>query len=105
MTEEQRQEIEVEKQLTIRIEGAEEIPISYVNYVFVSHTTDEFFMTFAQIHPPYLLKPTKRELEQLTHVPAKVVARVALTPSKMKELIDTLGENYQNFLKKQEARR
>ena len=101
MAEEQRQEIEVEKTVHIRIEGADEIPMSYVNHIFITHTTDEFFVTFSQIHPPYLLEPTQEEVEQLTHIPAKVVARIALTPSKMKELIDALGENYQKFLKKQ----
>ena len=101
MAEEQRREIEVERTIPIRIVGAEEIPMSYVNYVFVSHTTDEFFMTFAQIHPPYLLAPTKEEVGQLTHIPAKVVARIALTPSKMKELIDALNENYKKFIGKE----
>lgn len=102
MAEEQKQEeIEKGKWVRIHIEGAEEIPMSYVNHIFVTHTTDEFFMTFSQIHPPYLLEPTKEEVEQLTPIPAKVVARIALTPSKMKELINTLSENYQGFLKKQ----
>lgn len=100
MTNEQKQEIEVEKQLRIRIEGADEISISHVNYIFVTHTTDEFFVTFSQIHPPYLVKPTREEVEQLTYIPAKVVARIALTPSKMKELIDVLNENYKKFLEK-----
>lgn len=104
MVEEQRRETQVERAIPIRIEGAEEIPVNYVNYVFVSHTTDEFFMTFAQIHPPYLLSPTKEEVEQLTHIPAKVVSRIALTPSKMKELIDALNENYKKFIQK-EARK
>ncbi len=104
MAEEKRQEIAVERQVPIRLEGAEEIPISYVNYVLVSHTTDEFFMTFAQMHPPYWLAPTKEDVERLTHIPAKAVARIALTPSKMKELIDVLNENYKKFIQK-EARK
>lgn len=107
MAEEQKQEkMEEGKWVPIHVEGAEEIPMSYVNHIFVTHTTDEFFVTFSQIHPPYLLPPVKKEqVAQVTYIPAKVVARVALTPSKMKELIDTLGENYKNFLKKQVARK
>ena len=106
MAKEQKQEeTEKGKWVRIHIEGADEIPMYYVNHIFVTHTTDEFFVTFSQIHPPYLLEPTKEEVEQLTHIPAKVVARIALTPSKMKELIDALGGNYQTFLTKQEARK
>jgi len=101
MVEKQGRESQIERTIPIQIEGAEGIPINYVNHVFVSHTTDEFFMTFAQIHPPYLLSPTKEEVEQLTHIPAKVVARIALTPSKMKELIDVLNENYKKFVQKE----
>lgn len=85
------------KLLPIRIEGAEEIPICYSNHIFVTHTRDEFFVTFSQIHPPYLLSPTREEIGQLTHAPARVVARIALSPNKMKELIKTLKNNYDKF--------
>jgi len=100
MAEEQEQKIEEEKWVRIRIEGYEDIPIFHVNHIFVTHTTDEFFVTFAQIHPPYLLELTKEEVEELSYIPAKVVARIALTPTKMKELIDTLDKNYKKFFNK-----
>ena len=54
-----------EVRLPIRIKGAEGIPIVYTNYAFVAHTGDEFFLTFAQIHPPYLISPTKEDIERL----------------------------------------
>lgn len=85
--------------LPIRIEGAEDIPVLYVNYIFVSHTNDEFFVTFAQLHPPYLISPTKSDVEELKSIPATVVSRIALTPGKFKELIDALQRNYQQYAK------
>jgi len=85
--------------LPIRIEGAEDIPIAYANYIFVTHTSDEFFLTFAQIHPPYLISPTKEDFERLTSMPATVVARIALTPNKFKELMNVLQVNYQKYTK------
>lgn len=95
-----------EKLLPIRIEGANEVPMCYANHVFVTHTLDEFYLTFSQLHPPYFLtEPTKEEVEQLTHVPAKVVTRVAISPNKMKELVDALSENYKKFLEIQETRK
>lgn len=86
--------------LPIWIEGAEDIPIVYVNHIFVTHTGDEFFLTFAQLHPPYLISPTKGELEKLESIPATVVSRIALTPNKFKELIDILQNNYQKYTKR-----
>jgi hypothetical protein len=85
------------KLLPIRIEGADEMPVCYSNHIFVTHTRDEFFVTFSQIHPPYLLSPTRKEVEQITHASARVVARIALSPNKMKELIKTLKNNYDKF--------
>ncbi|MGB2799730.1 MAG: DUF3467 domain-containing protein [Dehalococcoidia bacterium] len=101
MAEEQKESLEHE--VPIRIEGFDEVPITHVNHIFVVHTTDEFFITFAQLHPPYWVEPTKEEMEQLTHLSAKVVARIALSPGKMKELIDVLNKNYQKFTRKKEG--
>lgn len=99
----EKQRGSLEKEVPIRIEGFEEVPIAHVNHIFVAHTSDEFFVTFAQLHPPYWVEPTKEEVEQLTYLPAKVVARIALSPGKMKELIDVLNTNYQKFIKKKEG--
>lgn len=99
---EEKKEIR-EKEVPIRIEGFEEIPIAHVNHIFIVHTTDEFFITFAQLHPPYWVEPTKEEVEQLKYLPAKVVARIAISPSKLKDLIDLLNTNYQKFIKKKEG--
>lgn len=85
--------------LPIRVEGAEDIPILYANYVFVTHTNDEFFVTLAQLHPPYLIAPKRSEIEELTSIPATVVSRTAFTPAKFKELIDVLQQNYQKYTK------
>jgi hypothetical protein len=99
----EQKERQVGIELPIKIEGAEDIPIVYTNYTFVTHTGDEFFLTFAQLHPPYLISPTKADIESLKSIPAKVVSRIALTPSKFKELIDTLQDNYQKYAKQKES--
>lgn len=104
MAEGQNEQQSVGKWLTIRIEGTDEIPLCYANHIFVTHTPDEFFVTFSQVHPPYLLKPTEEELKKLTHISARAVARIALTPNKMKELVDALTENYNKYLGSRQAR-
>lgn len=37
-------------------------------------------------------------------MPASVISRLVLTPSKMKELIETLQKNYDKYTKKKEGK-
>lgn len=79
--------------------GADEVPIQHANCFFVSHTDDEFFITFAQAHPPYKLKMTKQEIDEIKRsgLRSRVIARIMVSPIKMKELLDILNENYDKF--------
>ena len=83
----------------IVFDRADDIPIQHVNCFFVTHTDDEFFITFAQAHPPYKLKFEKEEIEKLQRVGlrANVVSRIMVSPIKMKELLDILNGNYSKF--------
>lgn len=83
----------------ILFEGADEVPIKHANCFFVVHTDDEFFITFAQAHPPYKLKISKEEVEELqrTGLKSRVIARIMISPVKMKEFLDALNENYDKF--------
>lgn len=84
----------------VRLVNPDEVPIQHANYIFVVHTQDEFFVTFAQAHPPYLLSISEQDRKELeaTGLPARVVARLMVSPTKMKEFIDVLNENYGKFL-------
>ena len=88
--------------LPIVYQKADEVPIQHANCFFVTHTDDEFFITFGQAHPPYSLQLTKEEVEELkaTGLPVRVVARLMLSPIKMKEFIDILNDNYKKFITK-----
>lgn len=37
---------EVVKELPIKVEDYEDLPILYTNYIFVTHLNDEFLLTF-----------------------------------------------------------
>ncbi len=86
--------------LEINFEGAEEVPIAFVNHVFVRHFEDVFLVSFAQSHGPYIVSPTPQQLKQMGKVPARVVARIAIPPTKMKEILDVLNDNYARYLKR-----
>lgn len=93
---------EKELRVEIRWDKPYEVPIQQANCFFVVHTDDEFFITFGQAHPPYSLQLTKEEVEELkaTGLPVRVVARLMLSPIKMKEFIDILNDNYKKFITK-----
>lgn len=106
MNKEDRQKIPRGKGISLEIsfESSEDIPIVYAGNVFVRHMEDMFIITFAQAHGPYIVNPTVEQLKQIGKIPAKVVARIAVPPSQMKEILDVLNGNYDQFLKGQKGK-
>ena len=88
--------------LQVTFEGSEDVPIVYASNVFVRHAEDVFLITFAQAHGPYIVNPTVEQLKQMRTVPAKIVSRIAVPPSRMKEILDVLNGNYEQFAKTQQ---
>ena len=85
--------------LEVEFIGSEDVPIVFANNVFVRHEEDIFIITFAQAHGPYIDKPTTEQLKKIGKVPSRVVARVAVSPVKMKEFLDVLNGNFESFKK------
>lgn len=84
--------------------GTDEVPILFSNIMLVQHQQKEFMLTFCQYSPPLTLGTPEAQLEQvksMPYVPVRVVARIGLTPERIKELIGILTENYANWEKKQ----
>jgi hypothetical protein len=73
----------------------------FVSNIVVQHQPDMFILSFFEIWPPPILgeseEEKQRELDALDHVEAKCVARLAVTPSKMKEFLETMSENLRNY--------
>ena len=90
--------------LQVTFEGSEDVPIVYASNVFVRHAEDVFLITFAQAHGPYIVNPTVEQLKQMRTVPAKIVSRIAVPPSRLKEILDVLNGNYEHFVKTQQGR-
>ena len=90
--------------LKVTFEGGEDVPIVYASNVFVRHAEDVFLITFAQAHGPYIVNPTVEQLKQIRTIPARIVSRIAVPPSKMKEILDVLNGNYTQFTKTQQGK-
>jgi len=81
--------------------GAEDVPILYAN-TFISQFDQSggFIVTAGQMNPPALIgtpDEMRAQAEQVTFVPVRVAARLALTQSKMLELVQVLQLNLEQF--------
>lgn len=76
--------------ITVSFEGGEDIPILFANHIFVRGSSDGFLVSFAQSHGPYLLDATEEQMREMG-VTAKIIARLLIPPSRMREMIDVLG--------------
>jgi hypothetical protein len=82
--------------------GAEELPVLFVNsFVGQIHPQEgAFYLTIGQTVPPALVgtpQEQAEQLEQIAYVPVKPVARLALTRSRMEELVTILQMNLENY--------
>jgi hypothetical protein len=87
-------------QVPIVFIGADEIPVHYANQFVVQHEQNEFFLTVGTVTPPILLGSEEerlRQASQLSYIPIRVVARIAMTRDRLTELIGVLQANLKTF--------
>ena len=89
-------------------ENVENVPVFFSNQYVCQYNQDEFILTFGQMVPPMLLGDLEYRAEQLRrleYVPVKPLTRVALTYSRLVELIQVLEINREQYEQEQQARR
>lgn len=89
-------------------ENVENVPVFFSNQYVCQYNQDEFILTFGQMVPPMLLGDLENRAEQLRrleYVPVKPLTRVALTYSRLVELIQVLEINREQYEQEQQARR
>lgn len=84
--------------IPIKWEGVEDCPLVFSNNMLVQHTEHEFIITFAQIHPPLILRD--EDAVEIKSILAKAAVRVVLPPTRVPELIGILTENYEKYMRR-----
>ena len=79
-------------------EGVEDCPLIFSNCMLVQHTEHEFIITFAQVHPPLILRD--EDLVEVKSIRARAAVRVVLPPTRVPELIGILTENYEKYVRR-----
>lgn len=86
--------------------GADDLPVHFANAFVGVVGPNAIFLNIGSVVPPNIVGSTDEEREAqvraLTYVPIKPIARVALAPKGLDELISALEEtraNYENLMK------
>ena len=83
--------------------GSDEVPTHYANNFIVQHQQNEFFLTIGTLTPPILVgspDEVREQAKQISYVPVRVQARIAMTRDRVAELIKVLTDNLATFDKK-----
>jgi len=91
------------KAVRLKREYPKDLESNFVSNMVVQHQPDFFVLSFFEIWPPAILGDTEEErqevLESIEEVEAKCVARLVITPSKMREFLKVMSENWERYEK------
>jgi len=85
----------ISKQLRINRINPDDIRPLYINDLIVTHTKNEFFVTFSQIELPAIL--TGEDIDKVDTVNAIAQCKIIMTPEFLPKLIEALQENYKKL--------
>src|SRR5690349_7009669 len=80
--------------------GIEDAPAIFANQFIAQVDRGEVFITAGQMAPPVLvgtLEERRHQAENIQFVPVQTVARIACTPSRLRELVNVLQITLNNY--------
>ncbi len=83
-----------------------DIPGLYATNIVVQHTPTEFVISFWEVKAPPILGTTearKAKIERVEQVPAHCVARLVVSPGRMKSFVGAMQENWESYQRKLSA--
>jgi hypothetical protein len=82
----------------------EDLRTYFVANFIVQHEPENFILSLFELWPPIILGETKEEklevVKSIDSIDAKCVARIVLTPTRMREFIEVITENFKAYEKK-----
>lgn len=92
------------KRLSINWVYPPDITTRFANNFVVQNDSEQFFLSFFDIWMPMIIGETDEEkqshLNAMEKVDAKCVARIVMSPEKMRELVEVMILNLQNYEQK-----
>lgn len=84
--------------------GMEDVPVLYANNFVIQTYEGDSILTIGQLSPPLLLGSDEerlRQVDQVSYVPVKVIARLSLSRARIQELLEVLSAH----IERQEAQK
>lgn len=92
------QESQAGRPIPLKREYPEDLESNFVSNVVVQHQADHFVLSFFEVWPPPILGDTEEELEHILdsieEIEATCVARLVVTPRRMREFIDVMSDSF-----------
>jgi hypothetical protein len=106
MSDEPSEQVEVPVQMEGRWVGVDDLPAILVNQMLGQVHEGEIVLTFGYVSPPAIVGAERLTewARQTEFVEIKPVARIALTPQKLRDIATVLNDTIANY-ERQEARR
>ena len=86
---------------------SEDIKSQFATNMIVQHTAEEFLISFFEMEQPLLLgnqDEIKSKLETIGTIRAKCIARIVVTPQRIKNLLKHMTKNFEAFIRKEEKK-
>lgn len=88
------------REVRISFQTPEGFRTLYATNLVVQHTLHEFIVTFFEVIPPLLIgtpEMKKQQLESVREINGTVLARIAVSASRMEEFVQVLSDNLKTF--------
>ncbi len=92
---------EKEELITIPLEFyiPDDLPTHYSTNMVVQHGQHEFTIYFFEARPPLIIDSAE-SMKKLESIQAKCVAKIVVSPDRMKEFIDVWNDNFEKYKSK-----
>lgn len=90
----------VKKKIRLERTYPEVLQSHFVSNIVVQHRPEYFILSFFEVWPPPILGDNEEKqeiLESLEMIEAKCVARLVVPPSAMREFVEVMTENLENY--------
>lgn len=78
----------------------------FATHLTIQNSDQEFIINFFEAHPPVITgteEQKKAQLEELSSIEATCVARIVVTPQRMRDFLDTMEKNFEKFMSRVQA--
>ncbi|MCA1621844.1 MAG: DUF3467 domain-containing protein [Acidobacteria bacterium] len=81
----------------------ENVPVIFSDGLVVTHTQNEFVLSFMQNRHPLAL--TTEDVVKVKEIESRCIVRIIVTPGQMQEIVEALNRNFATFIKNMMAAR